>query len=217
MNRSPLNPTRSDAMPVILALFCLPVLLPLEASASGVSPAPWEKERKLSDFQSLFQRSPFSLPTAEETSPLTERFALTGIVNIGGEEQVFIFDRTDQSRTLITHTPNTNNVALVSLLRDGDNPPQKATIRVGEETGTIGYLESAKQNAVQPASQPAPGSPAAGSSAGGPIIRFPQLPPLPQIPRTSGIAAPAQLETTPPASLRSIRRPVVMPPQSTAP
>jgi len=180
------------------ALLSILWVLVLTGSVAA-SPAPWEKPRDISAFQSLLQHSPFSLPTAEETSPLSDRYALTGIVTIGDEEQVFVFDRTDQSRNLLTHTPNSNNMSLVSLVRDGDAPAQKATIRVGANTGTIGYLEAAPQQA-NPMPLAVPGNPG---------IR---LPPLPQLPQQPGVMGPPQPGAFNPRTRRIIRRPMVNPP-----
>jgi hypothetical protein len=120
---------------------------------------------------------------------------MTGVVSIGGEEEIFVFDRTDQSRSLLTKKPNDKNMALVSLIRQG-NAPLKATIRVAGEEGTIGFMESTQPKGPAPAQQPAPGSPAATKQA----VQLPPLPPLPQ-------------PGTPPPARRIIRRPVVPPPQ----
>jgi hypothetical protein len=174
------------------------------------STAPWEKPRQLSDFQFLLKRSPFSLPTAEESSPLSERYALTGIVTIGGVEQVFVFDRTDQSRELLTRKPNSKNMALVSLVREGAaSVPTKATIRVGNETGTIGYLEASQQPQVQ---QQPPQQQQIAQQQGAPRPGV-QLPPVPKLPQQG---AQGVQGATPPAR-RLIRRPVVMPQQQAAP
>jgi hypothetical protein len=117
---------------------------------------------------------------------------LTGIVTFNGEEEVFVFDRTDQSHSILTHMPNSNSMALVSLVREGTLVPQKATIRVGTDTGTIGYLEAAPQPQGQPAPQPPAGAPA------GILPRLPQLPQQPEV--------------APPPTRRIIRRPMVTPP-----
>lgn len=168
-------------------------------------PAPWEKPRNLEDFQTLLQHSPFSLPTAEESSPLAERYALTGIVTIGGEEEIFVFDRTDQSREMLTRTPNTKNMSLVTLIREGTALPQKATIRVGAVTGTISYLEASPQQQPQPAAAlQAPGSPATMRQLGV------KLPPLPQPPSAINNG---QSPSIAPQTHRIIRRPMVTPPQ----
>lgn len=171
------------------------------ATASDSASEAWEKPRELEAFRKLIARSPFSLPTAEESSPLAERYAMTGIITIGGEEQVFVFDRTDQSRELLTGRPNAKNMSLVTLVREGKNPI-KATIRVGGETGTIGFLEGSNPSAQ--AAPPAPGSPAS-ANAPAPGVKLPPLPPLPKSP-----------SNTPPGR-RIIRRPVVTAPQNTQP
>jgi hypothetical protein len=164
--------------------------------------APWEAPRDLSAFKQLLARSPFSLPTAEESSPLAERYAMTGIITIGGEEQVFVFDRTEQSRELLTGTPNAKNMSLVSIIREG-NSPLKASIRVGGETGTIGFMETAASNG-QPnqVAAPAPGSP--GSANVTKAVQLPPLPQTPQVPAANTPNAPGR---------RIIRRPVITPPQ----
>ncbi len=158
----------------------------------------WKQPRELDAFAKLIAHSPFSLPTLEDSSPLAERYAMTGIITIGGEEQVFVFDRTDKSRELLTGRPNAKNMSLVSLIREGKNPV-KATIRVGGETGTIGFMEGASPQAQ--ASAPVPGSPASANvpPSG---ISLPPLPPLPKTPPTT------------PQGRRIIRRPVITPPQT---
>ncbi len=170
------------------------------ASASPDLTEGWKQPRELEAFAKLISHSPFSLPTLEESSPLAERYAMTGIITIGGEEQVFVFDRTDKSRELLTGRPNVKNMSLVSVIREGKNPI-KATISVGGETGTIGFLEGAAPQAQTSAPAPVPGSPAsANASPSG--ISLPPLPPLPKTPPTT------------PQGRRIIRRPVVTPPQT---
>lgn len=180
--------------------------------AASTSKPSWEKPRSVTDFQYLLDHSPFSLPTAEESSPLADRYALTGIVTIGGQEEIFVFDRTDQSREMLTHTPNKKNMALVALVREGNAAPQKATIRVGTDTGTISYMEAAPQVAVQPvALQGQPGSPN--------IIRpgMPRLPPFPQAPGVTGtITGPSRPNAIIQQPRRIIRRPMVNAPQAPA-
>jgi hypothetical protein len=177
----------------------------LTSCSIGAEQASWEMPRNLSAFDALLKHSPFTLPTAEESSPLSERFAMTGIATIAGEDQVFVFDRTDQSRFLLTVKPNEKDMSLVSIVRQ-ENSPLKASIRVGNETGTIGFLEASQQPA-QPQGPPAPGSPAAATVPGGQqAVKLPPLPPLPQLP--AGPGAPGR---------RIIRRPVVASPQQAQP
>jgi hypothetical protein len=167
-------------------------------AANASEPAPWEKTRSLESFRKLLDHSPFSLPTAEESSPLSDRFAITGIITNGQDEEIFVFDRTDQSRTLLTKKPNEKDMCLVSILRDEGNPTPKATIRVGSESGTIAFMEASKQ--AQPA--PPPPGVAGPAAPGQPSVQLPNLPPLPQQPSAA------------PPTRRIIRRPVVGPPQS---
>ena len=175
----------------LLALLTLLEVRP--AIAETETPA-WEQPRELGRFQSLLARTPFALPTAEESSPLAERFSMTGIVTIDGQEEVFVFDNSDQSRELLGKNPNAKNMALITLVREGGTPV-KATIRVGGETGTIGFKESA---------QPKGPAPAAFNPAQPPQapVTLPSRPPLPQQP------------AAPPNTRRIIRRPVVTAPQS---
>ena len=192
---------------------CTLSLSALCASTPSVSQSSWEKSRMISDFQNLLKHSPFSLPTAEEGSPLAERYAMTGIISIGGEQEVFVFDRTDQSRELISRTPNAKNMALVSILRDGNAPPTKATIRVGNETGIISYLESVPQQSVAGQQSP-PGSPASVSQGPGrPGVQLPNLPVLPRQP-IMGPGAPGQPPNQLPPARRIIRRPIISPQQA---
>jgi len=182
--------------------------------AEIIPTSPWEHPRNLSNFQSLVHHSPFSLPTAEETSPLSERYAITGIATIGGEEQLFIFDRTDQSRELLTHTPNLKGMSLIALDRTGNLPPQRATIRIGDETGIITFKEAALQQPSTTQTQAVAGSVAAGVNPG---ARIPKLPPLPQLPQHPSAVTP-QPASVPPSTQShiTIRRPIVNPPQGTS-
>jgi hypothetical protein len=184
---------------LLTALICMPCL----ASSRALADEAWKQPRELDAFAKLIAHSPFSLPTLEESSPLAERYAMTGIITLGGDDQVFVFDRTDKSRELLTRIPNAKNMSLVSLNREGKNPV-KATIRVGGETGTIGFMEGSAPQTQAQESAPAPGSPAAANAPQN-AITLPPLPPLPKTPSTS------------PQGRRIIRRPVIAPPQTSQP
>ena len=116
------------------------------ASSTEERTPPWMKPRELSSFEMLLQHSPFSLATAEDSSPISERYMLTGMITLDGEEQVFVMDRNDQSRELLTKKPNTQGMALINIIHDDDPNKLKATIRVNGETGVINNIDLAENN-----------------------------------------------------------------------
>ena len=184
-------------------LMTLIICCPFPVVASDASTPLWETPREISTFSKLLSHSPFSLPTAEESSPLAERYAMTGIITLGGEDQIFVFDRTDQSRELLTAKPNAKNMSLLSLVREGNNPI-RASIRIGSEVGTIGFMEAVNAAAAMQPGTPAPGS-IASANAPATGVTLPALPPLPKSPASN------------PQGRRIIRRPVVTAPQTPQP
>ncbi len=153
-----------------LTIVLVAVILCAARAAANEDVEPWAAPRELSAFQSLLDRSPFSLPTAEESSPLAERYALTGAVAIDGDPIVFIMDRTTQARHMLSKKVNEQNMSLVEYLPDPDARRMRATIRVGEEVATIAYVEPA--NSEQPPTNPAgPGNPVPAAS--GSVINAP--------------------------------------------
>jgi len=142
-------------------------------SVMAQSESPWTQPRDLSQFQFLLDRSPFSLPTAEESSPLADRFSLTGAVAFDGEPVVFVLDKTTQERHMLSKTPNSKNMGLVEYLPDPDPRHMRATIRVDGQIATISYVESAAQ-------QPQPLPPNVGMvspNQAPPVISVPGQPP----------------------------------------
>ena len=111
---------------------------------------PWAQPRELSKFQFLMDRSPFSLPTAEESSPLADRFTLTGAVAFDGDALVFILDKTTQERHMLSKTPNKQSMALVEYLPNPDPRQMRATIRVDGQIATISYSEGAAAGGQPP-------------------------------------------------------------------
>lgn len=142
----------------ILLLLPTVLLTLVSATLRASEPAPdspWSAPRSLDNFAHLLARSPFALPTAEETSPLAERFALTGAFTLDGENHVFVIDKTTKVRERLTATPNTAGLQLVEFLPDADPRKMRATIRMGQDTGTIAFEKIAPPpEAAQPASQP---------------------------------------------------------------
>ena len=125
------------------------------ATSDAGADAPWSKPREIGDFQALLARSPFSLPTAEESSPVAERFSLTGAAVLNGEPTVFIIDRTTQNRQAITKKSK-ENMMLVEYLPNPDPRKIKATIRVDGQIATITFSEP---SAASPQQQEALGQP----------------------------------------------------------
>jgi len=125
------------------------------AAAGAQADAPWAMPRKISAFQFLLDRSPFSLPTAEESSPLADRFSLTGAVALDGEALVFVLDKTTQTRYMLSKIANKQNMGLVEYLSDPDPRHMRATIRVDGQVATIAYAEpNAQPQQMQQMQQP---------------------------------------------------------------
>ena len=123
----------------------------LLGSAMAQNEDPWTQPRDLSQFQFLLDRSPFSLPTAEESSPIADRYTLTGVVSINGEPMVFVLDKTTQERHMITKTPNKLDMGLVDYLPDPDPRRMHATIKINGQIATLSYSEPVAVQGQQPA------------------------------------------------------------------
>jgi hypothetical protein len=137
----------------------------LKTESNTTPLSPWIKPRQLSSFQSLLQHSPFSLATAEESSPLAERYAVTGIITLDGEEEIFVLDKNDQSRELITKKPNKKSMSLVNIVKETDPNKLKATILVNGETGVITSPEpTINTSTMGPQHFNGPGAPNSGSN-----------------------------------------------------
>ncbi len=157
--------------------FPVSLLVLFSATSSALAadePAPpWLKPRELSSFQALLQHSPFSLASAEDASPLSERYMLTGIITLDGEEQIFVMDRNDQSRELVTKKPNAKGMALLNIIHDDDPNKLKATIRLNGDTGVINNIDLAENNSkgTKPG---APGTPYSKTGSHMPVTpRYP--------------------------------------------
>ena len=110
----------------------------------------WAQPREISRFQFLMDRSPFSLPTAEETSPLADRYTLTGAASLNGEPMIFVLDKTTQEHHMISKTSSKPGMGLVEYLPDPDPRRMRATIKVNGQTATISYSEPAAVQGQQP-------------------------------------------------------------------
>jgi len=119
---------------------------------------PWTQPRDLSQFQFLLDRSPFSLPTAEESSPVADRYTLTSMFSVNGEPTVFVLDKTTQERHMVTKTPNKLGMGLVDYQPNPDPRLMHATIKVNGQTATLSYSEPAAAQVQQTAAQQNPGT-----------------------------------------------------------
>ncbi len=149
-------------------LFALAIAAGVARAEDAADQAPWMKPRDISSFQAILDRSPFSLPTAEESSPLAERYSLTGAADLNGDPLVFVLDRTTQSRQMLSKIPNSQKMSLVEYLPDTDPRKMRATIRVDGQIATIAYSDTAAQP-QQPQQPGQPQMPAQPQMPGAPV------------------------------------------------
>jgi len=120
--------------------------------------------RDISQFEFLFKRSPFSLPTAEEQSPVADRYVLTGAASWDGKQRIFVLDRTAQTRHVLEPDSEGSGLMLMEFLPDADPRKMRARVRIQGEIATLSYAEpelaaGAMQGAmpgVIPGQQPMP-------------------------------------------------------------
>jgi hypothetical protein len=136
--------------------------------ASGVSftsetgdwdASPWLKPRSMENFQALLSRSPFSLPTAEETTAAPDRFSLTGVATINERPVVFVFDKNTQNRLMLEKLEDSENPSkdrLVELAPSDDPKNLRATVLIEGQRSEIRFSETAfSVSPEQPAPVPA--------------------------------------------------------------
>ena len=169
------------------------IFLATTALMHGADDAPWMEQRSMEKFQVLLNRSPFSLPTAEESAPMADRFFLTGAATINNEAVVFVLDKNTQGRHMLGAKPDSANNQLLDYKPDADPKNMSARIRIEGQETTIRYAE------VPAEAQPAPQMP-----------MNPQLPQQPGAPQPPGAAAvqPANTNGNEPPR-RVIRRRVI--------
>lgn len=97
--------------------------------------------RDISQFEFLFKRSPFSLPTAEEKSPVADRYVLTGAATWDGKQRIFVLDRTAQTRHVLEPDNEGSGLMLMEFLPDSDPRKMKARVRIQGEIATLSYAE----------------------------------------------------------------------------
>jgi hypothetical protein len=168
-------------MKTIRAILILALSSGLSVASEGVDldAAPWLKPRSMENFKSLLQRSPFSLPTAEENTAAPDRFSLTGVATIDEKPVVFVFDKNTQNRLMLQKMEGTENQSrdhLVELFANSDPKNVRASVQIEGQRSEIHFAENAFTSpAGQPMPQPAP-------APGHPIPPGPQPPQPPQAP-----------------------------------
>jgi hypothetical protein len=103
--------------------------------------APWKEQRSMEKFQVLLNRSPFSLPTAEESAPMADRFFLTGAATINNEAVVFVLDKNTQGRHMLGVKPDPSNNQLLDYKPDANPKNMSARIRIEGQETTIRYAD----------------------------------------------------------------------------
>ena len=168
--------------------------LATSALLHGADDTPWIEQRSMEKFQVLLKRSPFSLPTAEESAPMADRFFLTGAATINNEAVVFVLDKNTQVRHMLGNKPDAANNQLLDYKPDVDPKNMSARIRIEGQETTIRYAELPAE--AQPA-VPRPMNP-----------QLPQQPGAPQQPPGAAAVQPANTNGNEPPR-RVIRRRVI--------
>jgi hypothetical protein len=133
--------------------------------------APWMEQRSMEKFQVLLNRSPFSLPTAEERAPIADRFFLTGAATINNEAVVFVLDKNTQARLMLGTKPDAANNQLLDYKPDADPNNMSARIRIDGQETTIRYAtlpteaQAVPQVPLNPQMPQQPGSKQPGAAA----------------------------------------------------
>jgi hypothetical protein len=134
-----MNPLRA------ISFLLLAALAPVAAESPDFVDSPWLKPRSLQDFRALLDRSPFSLPTAEETLAAEERYFLTGAATINDIPVVFVFDKNTQDRFMLKKLEgpeSSNQNRLIELAQATDPKNLSAKIFIEGRTTEIRFSET---------------------------------------------------------------------------
>lgn len=152
-----------------------------EASAGDLVPEPFP----ISRYEPLWKRSPFQLESVAppvESAGLAQRYALTGLAEIGGEPIAFLMERATQQRLMVKKEGGEGGLSLVQVdVVSEKSENSSATIRQGAEIGVV------KFDAGPPPPMAPPGMPASPSAM---VPRPPQAVPAAQIPGQQPVPPP---------------------------
>lgn len=98
----------------------------------------------ISRYQELWERSPFQLesaaPPPAESAALAQRYALTGIAEIGGEPIAFLMERATQQRLMVKQQEGESGLSLVQVdVVQTKYESSTATVRQGSEVGVVKF------------------------------------------------------------------------------
>jgi len=160
--------------------------LSLAAETPDFDSEPWLRPRSMENFKSLLERSPFSLPTAEENTAIAERFVLTGAATINETPVVFVLDKNTQNRLMLEKSNSSDSSSkdqLLELFQDADPKNLRASVQIEGQRTEIRFSETSFE---PPSGQPMP------PQANAPNQPMPPMPPAPPLqPAAPGQQQPA--------------------------
>ena len=187
-------PSRPPATPVPTPS---PPAAPAAEPEDDLVPPPFPLAR----YEVLWKRSPFQLESVAppvESAGLAQRYALTGLAEVGGEPIAFIMERSTQQRMMIKKGASEGGLTLVQVDVATDKYANStATIRQGAEVGVVKFDAGPAPMAVPGMAMPVPP---------------PQMPPSTPAAQAPGlthrtacfaVASPPHVLTSPPLSARS--------------
>lgn len=116
-----------------------PPVEPADGPAEDLVPAPFPVSR----YEALWKRSPFQLESVAppvESAGLAQRYALTGLAEVGGEPIAFLMERATQQRMMVRKEGGEGGLSLVQVdVVTGKSENSSATIRQGAEIGVVKF------------------------------------------------------------------------------
>ena len=169
-----------------ILIFLLVSRLSVAAETPDLDSEPWLRPRSMENFKSLLERSPFSLPTAEENTAIAERFVLTGAATINETPVVFVLDKNTQNRLMLEKSNSSDSSSkdkLLELFQDADPKNLRASVQIEGQRIEIRFSETSFE---PPSGQPMP------PQANAPNQPMPPMPPAPPLqPAAPGQQQPA--------------------------
>jgi len=169
-----------------ILIFLLVSRLSVAAETPDLDSEPWLRPRSMENFKSLLERSPFSLPTAEENTAIAERFVLTGAATINETPVVFVLDKNTQNRLMLEKSNSSDSSSkdqLLELFQDADPKNLRASVQIEGQRTEIRFSETSFE---PPSGQPMP------PQANAPNQPMPPMPPAPPLqPAATGQQQPA--------------------------